>query len=107
MAQHLRVTYNDGRKVEVIASPKAQVQVERHFKISLADDNTRRVEHVYFLAWASLHYAGQEPNDFENFLGSIEDVEVTDAVEPDPTQADPSSDGSFSSPSQPTAPSTS
>ena len=79
----MKVTYNDGREVEVIASPRAQVMTEE--RVGEADH--RWLLRHYYLAWASLHKAGKEPADFETFLDLIADAEAIDkADEPDPTQ---------------------
>lgn len=97
MATKLKVTYADGRKVEILASPRAQVETARHFKgQGGVDDN--RIEAGYRLAWASLHHAGKEPADFDAWLDLIEDVDEADLTEvdeqaTDPTQATPSSTG--------------
>jgi hypothetical protein len=79
----MKVTYTDGREVEVLASPRAQVMTEE--RVSGTDD--RWILRHYYLAWASLHKAGKEPADFETFLDLIADAETVDkADEPDPTQ---------------------
>lgn len=91
-----RIVYNDGREpVEVIASPRAQVATERHFKQSLGV--SMNMEHVFYLAWAAAHYAGIEPRDFESWLDVIADVEpvATEGKQgADPTPAAPSPDKS-------------
>lgn len=101
-AAKLRITYNDGRAVEVIASPKAQVETERRYELSLSD--AKRIEHMYYLAYSSLFWSGQEPSDFESWLKNVVEVEDVNtdvsAAErlagesADPTPADPPSDGS-------------
>lgn len=82
----MKVTYQDGREVEVIASPRAQVMTEER---TAGSENRWLLRH-YYLAWASLHKAGKEPADFETFLDQIADAETVDEVdkadEPDPTQ---------------------
>jgi hypothetical protein len=91
MATKLKVTYNDSRVVLVLATPRAQVETERHFRgQGLAQVN--QVEAGYHLAWASLHYAGKEGADFEAWLNTISDVEeagleVEDEQATDPTPA--------------------
>lgn len=112
MAQKLKITYLDGRSESVIASPKAQVMTERHFGMALAD--TKSLEHMYYLAWAAAHYAGREGDDFETFLGKIEDVDQ-DAPETDsndplgavvvPTVTAPTPGGLSDSASPPESPS--
>lgn len=82
MATKLKVTYADGRELEVIASPRAQVMTERHYG---GITETRQVEASYYLAWASLNKAGKEAADFDQWLDLIEDVEEGEADEPRPT----------------------
>lgn len=88
MATKLKVVYNDGHEVQVIASPRAQVMTERHYG-GISD--AQKVEASYYLAWASLHKAGKEPAEFDAWLDLIEDVEEAEAEEPRPTpEAQPS-----------------
>lgn len=80
----MKVTYNDGREVEVIASPRAQVMTEEYLG---GWSNERRIVGDYYLAWASLNKAGKETADFETFLDQIADTEtIQQAEDPDPTQ---------------------
>lgn len=89
MAQmKLKVTYVDGRETEIVVSPKAQVETERHFK-STDQASAQRIESHYFMAWAALHYAGQEPADFDAFLGTIADVEESEQTVEDEAGSDP------------------
>jgi hypothetical protein len=92
-AVKLTVTYVDGRKCEILASPRAQVMTERYFG-GITD--ARRVEAAYYLAWASLNKAGQEPADYETWLDLVEDVEEDEAKAPDPTLPAQSTDTSSS-----------
>jgi len=94
----MKVAYADGRSSEIIVTPRAQVETERHFK-STEQASNQRIESHYYLAWASLHYAGKEASDFEAFLSTVADVEevdpkVEDENSVDPTQTTPSSTGS-------------
>lgn len=98
MATKLKVTYSDGRKVDIIASPRAQVMTERNFG-GITDE--RKVEASYYLAWASLNKAGQEPADFESWLDLVADIEEVEAKAPDPTLAvQPAGSSSGSAPQQ-------
>lgn len=83
-AVKLKVVYNDGRTVEVLASPRAQVMTERHFG-GFADAS--KVDASYYLAWSSLNKAGQEPADYESWLDLITDVDEIKVDEPRPTPA--------------------
>lgn len=97
MATKLKITYADGREVAVLASPKAQVMTARHFKAEGGFEGNH-IEAGYRLAWASLHYAGKEPADFDAWLDLITDVEdaplnESDEMATDPTPAVPTSTG--------------
>lgn len=81
----LKVSYTDGRTVEINAGPKAQVAFERKFDLPLT--SLERVEHLYYVAHIALHFAGLEEKDFDDFLGRIDAVEqAAGASEPDPTR---------------------
>lgn len=85
-AVKLRITYADGRKIEILASPRAQVMTERHFG-GFAD--TTKVDASYYLAWASLNKSGQEPAEYESWLDLVAEVDEIEADEPRPTPAAP------------------
>lgn len=98
-AKKVKVTYQDGREVEVKVTPRAQVMAEEYcngFK------QERGVLATFYLGWAALNKAGKESMDFETWLDQIDDVEdvtwlddVEEAAnEPLPTQPDPSGDTS-------------
>jgi len=98
MAMKLKVNYIDGREVIVLATPRAQVETERHFHGQGMND-VNRVEAGYHLAWASLHYSGKEPADFETWLNLVTEVdeaqlEIADEQATDPTPATPEPTGS-------------
>lgn len=84
----MNVTYTDGRAIEVIVSPRAQVETERHFK-GIEQAQTQRLESHYYLAWASLHRAGKEAAQFEEFLDLVADVEELNPTEEDEQATDP------------------
>lgn len=90
MLTKVRVKYADGREVVVIASPKAQVETERHFK-GVADTN--KIEASYYLSWAALHFAGREPAAFDAWLDLIEEAEEVDPDEADEQAEDPTKTG--------------
>lgn len=82
MAVKLKVVYLDGREVVAVASPRAQVMTEEKFQ-GIHDASSVRAG--YYLAWASLHKAGQEPADYESWLDSIIEVEQVEDQVTDPT----------------------
>ena len=92
--QRLKVTYNDGREIEVLASPRAKVMTEER-----VGDSERWILGHFYLAWASLFKAGKESLDFEPWLDQITDVDELEEKKPDPTQGAPSAATSSDSPS--------
>ena len=90
MAQRLKVTYQDGRVVEVLASPRAQVMTEQYCGGLFPE---KRVVGTFYLGWASLNKAGKEALDFETWLDLVEKVEEVE-VKQDPTEPDQSGDTS-------------
>ncbi len=85
-ATRLKVTYLDGKTVEVLVSPRAQVDTERKFP---GLEDAQEIEISYHLAWASLHRAGKEGADFESFLDQILEVEQLKSEVVDPTPPTP------------------
>lgn len=91
MATKIKVTYLDGREDVVVATPRAQVMTERHFA-GLTD--SQAVQTSYYLAWASLHFGGKDPGDFEAWLDRISDCAPEPEKDPDPTLDGPPSTSS-------------
>lgn len=87
----LKVTYVDGRTVEITAKPKDYVAFERQYGFPMSvfadDDTPTRMEWIYYLAWSPLHRAKQEPRAFDEFLDDVEEVDIVaekEAVAPFP-----------------------
>lgn len=82
----MKITYVDGREIEIFASPRAQVETERHFK---GLNDPQKLESSFYLAWASLHYGGREASEFEAWLDLVIEVDDIKAEEADEEQTDP------------------
>lgn len=106
MATKLKVTYEDGHEVEVVATPRAQVMTERFLQ---GFKETSMVEAGYRLAFESLHSRKliDSALGYEEWLDTISDVEEIgeDKKAEDPTPEAPSPTSSFASPSVPASPS--
>ncbi|MGH3881960.1 MAG: hypothetical protein ACRDTT_22980 [Pseudonocardiaceae bacterium] len=76
-AKRLRIEYIDPREnIEVVLSPRAQVNTEQHFgKPLTALDG---VGPSYYIAWEAAKCAGKETRTFDEFLDAIVDVEMVD-----------------------------
>lgn len=97
IGKKLSVSFTDGRDpVLTKLTPRAQVAAERHFSKSIGAMDSG--EQIYYLVWASLHYSGREPRDFDAFLDLLDDIEPVkeDEQSDDPTPGDPSPDSSSS-----------
>jgi hypothetical protein len=91
----VRVNYDDGRTVEVKVTPAVQIAFEREYAIGLAKaSQDMRNEYMYYLAWKGLQLTGQEDNDFDAFVSTIDDVDVDRTEKSDPTASGPSPDSS-------------
>jgi len=79
-----KVIYADGQEKTTRITPRAETMAEEKFHGLSHGEAALRT--VYFLAWASLNRAGQEPDDFETFIDKIADVEdITDKKPVNPT----------------------
>lgn len=74
----LRVVLSDGPAGEFVVSPKVQVEFERQYKtgIGKAFENEFKMEHVYWLGWKAMHYAGKSVKPFDSWLDDVVNVEV-------------------------------
>lgn len=74
----LRVTLDTGEVVDVSATPSVIVAFERHFKVGLAGalSADQKMEHVYWLAWKGMHASGRVVKPFDQWLDTIENVEL-------------------------------
>lgn len=79
----LHVDYSDGRGVDVRVSPRAYVMFERQYQRIVTGE--LGAESIYYLAWASLHAAGQEARTFDEFVDALADAELAGEEAADPT----------------------
>lgn len=76
----LRVITGEGELGEFAVTPKVQVEFERHFKIGVgkAFQQEQKVEHMYWLAWKSVHAAGVQVKPFDSWLDDVVDVQMAE-----------------------------
>lgn len=74
----MRVSTNDGPQGEFNITPKVQVEFERNFKtgIGKAFENDLKMEHIYWLGWKAMHYAGRVVKPFDTWLDEVTEIEV-------------------------------
>lgn len=86
----MTVTYANGGDSKVEVKPRSQIAFERKFDRSIADAfgsaDALRFEYVYFLAW----HASKSTVDFDDWLDSVEGIDMEVAGQPDPTAPVPS-----------------
>jgi hypothetical protein len=77
----LRVTETDGGSYDLNIGPKVIVEVERHFKKSMAQlfnaDNAS-YEALCYVAWRGSQIAGKIVKPFDEWLGEIDGIEAVD-----------------------------
>jgi hypothetical protein len=74
----MRVSTSDGPQGEFAISPKVQVEFERQYKtgIGKAFESDLKMEHIYWLAWKAMHYAGRVVKPFDTWLDDVAEIEV-------------------------------
>lgn len=72
----LRIRHG-GNSFDAVITPKAAVNFERNFKVSLikAFAEEQRSEYIYYLAWECMKLAGKEVKPFDGWLDQLEEVE--------------------------------
>lgn len=75
----LRVATAEGES-EYVVTPRVQVDFERQFKVGLpkALANEQKVEHLYWLAWASAKAHGAVVKPFDGWLETVTEVSVAE-----------------------------
>ena len=78
IAMKLEVVTEDGSEGEFPVTPKVQVEFERNFKtgIGKAFEQEAKMEHMYWLAWKSMHMAGKVVKPFDEWLNKVVSVNV-------------------------------
>lgn len=85
----VKVTYSDDKEVEVKVTPKVQLAFERQYGLGLPQaSKDMRNEYLFYLAWRALQFAGHETRDFEEFVDSIDDVDIAGRDAEDPTKSE-------------------
>lgn len=79
IALKLTVVTADGSESFAV-TPKVQVEFERQYKIGIARafQDELKVEHIYWLAWKAMHYAGRVVKPFDSWLDEVVDVQMED-----------------------------
>ena len=71
-----KVSFDDGRTLEVGATPGDIVRFERQYGFPASQIETdTRVEYVMFLAWCALKRTKQFDGDFDDFLDHVMQTE--------------------------------
>ena len=78
IAIKLRINTTEGSQGEFAVTPKVQVEFERQYKtgIGKAFENDLKMEHIYWLGWKAMHYAGRVVRPFDTWLDEIVEIEV-------------------------------
>lgn len=96
MQTKLKVTYRNGDEIEVLATPRAQVETERFLRGQGGLGEATVVEASFRLAWESLRSRKLLPQSaggdmgYEEWLNEIVDADEIPPEKVDPTPGDPS-----------------
>jgi hypothetical protein len=84
MRMQMTVTYSDGSGADVTVSAPDLVAFEREFDRSVARfESEVKLTDICWLAWHRLHRE-KKAGTFDDWLETLESVEITDASEPAP-----------------------
>lgn len=83
LAITLRVTTDDDSG-DYPVTPRVQVLFEREFKVGIpkAFTGEQRVEYLYWLGWRSMQESGKVVKPFNDWLGSVRNVEIVESADP-------------------------
>jgi len=75
-----------GEVVTVPVTPRAAVNFERHFKVSLTKAITEQemMEHWFYLAWECVRLSGRVVKPFDGWLEDVQSVQFVGDSEPAP-----------------------
>lgn len=99
-ASTLKVTYGDGTVLEVVATPRAQVETERFLREQGGFADSTVVEASFRVAWESLRSRKRLPTSssggdmgYEEWLDMIDDVEEVEPKQGDANPTGPTPEG--------------
>lgn len=76
----LRIVFSDGTSKEVVCAASEFVKFEERFDISIAVLETQmKFTHLIFLAWAAESRAKATEKKFEDWVDTVDAVEVSEA----------------------------
>lgn len=102
--QTISIRHVDGTTSEAKITPAVQVAFERQYKVgiaALADTATLRMEYMYWLAWQATTAGHQKRPAFDEWLGTVAEIEQPEEDEDPPLEVTPPSGTSLPSPSNP------
>ena len=78
-----------GEVITVPVTPRAAVNFERHFKVSLTKALTEMemMEHWFYLGWECVRLSGRVVKPFDGWLEEVQSVQFVGDSEPAPLDA--------------------
>lgn len=75
----LQITFNDGTKVDALASATDFIAFETKYDKSIQSFATdARITYMFFLAWNALKRTKKTDLDFEDWVDTVQNLEVAD-----------------------------
>lgn len=75
------VSFSDGTSKQVMIKPAAMIKFERQYNCGMTDIGSR-TEHIMFLVWAQLVVDGVTVPVFDDWVRTVEDVQIADRRNP-------------------------
>ena len=93
-----KITFEDGTDLETSGRKADAIRFERQFKIPVAamfsEDGVRQ-EHLWFFGWCAAKRTNPDILAFDDWIETVESVDIMAVEEDEPTPTDPSSSPSL------------
>jgi hypothetical protein len=93
-----KITFEDGTDLETSGRKADAIRFERQFKIPVAamfsEDGVRQ-EHLWFFGWCVAKRTNPDILAFDDWIETVESVDIMAVEEDEPTPTDPSSSPSL------------
>ena len=93
-----KITHLDGTVIEAAGRKVDAVKFERQFKMPVSNlfgDDGIYTEHLWYFGWCAEKRVNAELPDFDDWMETVEGVDIVTEEEEEPTPTDPSSSPSL------------
>jgi hypothetical protein len=93
-----KITFEDGTDLQASGRKADAIRFERQFKIPVAamfSEEGVRQEHLWFFGWCAAKRVNPDIVSFDDWIDTVESVDIVTVEEEEPTPTDPSSSPSL------------